>query len=142
MHADGRSPLHLAALKGHSSVVRFLLGKQAWADSQDAEDSTALHLAARSAIRSPFPPLKAPTLFGFVFIVFLLACTQENHELHLDPLHEDSLQSHFSLTLSATLFQALGTTHLMRMHIIGILFYQELSSVCTPDPGCFANYTM
>ena len=52
LHADGRSPLHLAALKGHSSVVKFLVSKQAWADSQDAEDSTALHLAARSAVLS------------------------------------------------------------------------------------------
>ena len=46
--ADGRSPLHLAALKGHSNVVEFLLSKQAWADAQDAQDNTALHLAARS----------------------------------------------------------------------------------------------
>jgi len=39
--------LHLAALKGHSSVVHFLLSKQAWADAQDAQDNTPLHLAAR-----------------------------------------------------------------------------------------------
>lgn len=45
--ADGSSPLHLAALKGHSGVVQFLLSKQAWADAQDAQDNTALHLAAR-----------------------------------------------------------------------------------------------
>ena len=54
-NADGRTPLHLAALKGHSNVVKFLLSKQAWADAQDAEDNTALHLAARSVVKGCTP---------------------------------------------------------------------------------------
>ena len=46
--ADGRLPLHLAALRGHAEVVKFLLSKDAvWLEAQDADDNSALHLAAR-----------------------------------------------------------------------------------------------
>ncbi len=50
--ADGRLPLHLAALRGHAEVVKFLLSKDAvWLEAQDADDNSALHLAARCALR-------------------------------------------------------------------------------------------
>ena len=49
--ADGRLPLHLAALRGHAAVVKFLLSKDAvWLEAQDADDNSALHLAARWAL--------------------------------------------------------------------------------------------
>lgn len=47
--AEGRTPLHLAALGGHAETATFLLQKGAWAEAYDAQDDTPLHLAARSA---------------------------------------------------------------------------------------------
>ena len=50
--ADGRTPLHLAALGGFPEVIAFLLTKRAWIDAEDARDNTPLHLAARSLPRA------------------------------------------------------------------------------------------
>lgn len=44
---DGRTPLHLACLGGHTSVATLLLQKGAWAEAYDSGDDTPLHLAAR-----------------------------------------------------------------------------------------------
>ena len=45
--AEGRTPLHLAALGGHAEAATLLLQKGAWAEAEDAGDDTPLHLAAR-----------------------------------------------------------------------------------------------
>lgn len=49
--ADGRTPLHLACLKGHAEVATFLIQKGGWVGSEDARDNTPLHLAARWVLR-------------------------------------------------------------------------------------------
>jgi len=42
----GRSPLHLAAMKGDCSVVRYLVQMGAAPGQQDQDDNTPLHYAA------------------------------------------------------------------------------------------------
>ncbi|KAK2076999.1 hypothetical protein QBZ16_005227 [Prototheca wickerhamii] len=44
---DGRTPLHLAALRGHAAVAEALSRAGAWLGAFDAADCTPLHLAAR-----------------------------------------------------------------------------------------------
>lgn len=43
----GRTALHLAAEKGHSEVLRALVGGGAELQAMDTHGNTALHLAAR-----------------------------------------------------------------------------------------------
>src|SRR6266478_249224 len=43
---DGYTPLHLAAVEGHTDVVKYLLAGKADVNALDKDDETPLHLAA------------------------------------------------------------------------------------------------
>jgi hypothetical protein len=55
LHAEGRTPLHLAALAGHAEAAALLLQKGGWAEAYDCQDDTPLHLAARSVVKQHWP---------------------------------------------------------------------------------------
>lgn len=42
----GRTPLHLAAIRGHTQIVRYLVNKSANKDVRDNDENTPLHLAS------------------------------------------------------------------------------------------------
>lgn len=46
-NADGRTPLHEAALEGQMEIVEFLLSRKAEMNLQDKKGQTPLHLAAK-----------------------------------------------------------------------------------------------
>ena len=44
---DGQTPLHLAAIMGHSAIARYLLKHDAETSVQDSSGATPLHEAVR-----------------------------------------------------------------------------------------------
>ena len=93
--ADIRSPLHLAALKGYPEIVRQFFSFNVNVYKRDAQESTALHCAARCIERKCFDGNDATVCILEIFLQYIQTCKHISFDLltALDGLGHNCLET-------------------------------------------------